>query len=138
MSTLASLALSLAGLIFQEPGTPAAMIVGTWRGTSTCVDPQADRACRDEVVVYDVDSAAGPRGPVRMSADKVVEGVRQPMGLLRLQYDSASHSWFADFTARVHARWSFEPRGDVMVGTLRELPSARLVRRVTVRRGPPG
>jgi hypothetical protein len=133
-----SLIVSLVGLIVQGPGTPAARILGTWRGTSTCVDRQTDRACSDEVVIYDVDSAAGPQGPVRMSADKVVNGVRQPMGLLRLQYDSTSHSWFADFTTRVHGRWSFEPHGEVMVGTLRELPSARLVRRVTVRRSPPG
>lgn len=126
----------LAGLLLQAPGTPAARILGTWRGTSTCVDKQTDRACTDEVVIYDVDSAAGPRGPVRMSADKVVDGVRQPMGVLRLQYDSTSRTWFADFTTRVPVRWRFEPRGDVLVGTLTEEPSARVIRRVTARRGP--
>ena len=95
-----------------------------------------DRACSDEAVIYVVDSAAGSRGPVRMLADKVVGGVREPMGVLRLQYDSISHSWSEELAARFHGRWSFEPQGDVMVGSLTELPSGRRVRRVAVRRTP--
>lgn len=132
--TYASLALAL--LVFQAPETPAAGILGTWRGTSICVDRQADPACSDESVIYEVDSAAGPRGPVRMLADKVVNGVREPMGALRLQYDSTTRSWSAELTTRLHSRWSFEPQGDAMAGALRELPSERLVRRVMVRRTP--
>ena len=120
--------------VFQKPDTPAAKILGTWRGTSICADPQVDRACRDEEVVYDIDSAAGPSGPVRMRADKVVGGVRQAMGELRLRYDSTTDTWSAEVVTRFRSRWSFAPRGDVMAGALAELPSQRLVRRVTVRR----
>jgi hypothetical protein len=123
-------------LFLQAPGTPASAILGTWRGTSICVDRATDRSCRDETVVYEVDSAAGPRGPVRMRADKIVGGVREPMGVLRLQYDSTTRRWSMEFEARFHARWSFEPAGDSMLGALRELPSLRLVRRVAVRREP--
>src|ERR1044072_7087199 len=47
-------------LFLQAPGTPASAILGTWRGTSICVDRATDRSCRDETVVYEVDSAAGP------------------------------------------------------------------------------
>jgi hypothetical protein len=129
-------AFPLVFLVLQAPDTPAARILGTWHGTSICVDRQVDRACGDEEVIYEIDSAAGPSGPVRMRADKVVSGVREPMGELRLQYDSTAHSWSAEFTARLHVRWSFEPQSDVMFGTLRELPSERLMRRVTVRRVP--
>jgi hypothetical protein len=56
------------------------------------------------------------------------------MGVLRLEYDSTAHTWSAELTTRFHGRWSFEPQGDVMVGALTELPSERLVRRLTVHR----
>jgi hypothetical protein len=124
----------LAAFTFQTPDTPAAKVLGTWRGTSICADPHVDRSCRDEEVVYDIDSAVGPSGPVRMRADKVMSGVRQSMGALRLRYDSMTHTWSAEIMTRFQSRWSFEPHGDVMAGALTELPSQRRVRRVTVRR----
>ncbi len=128
--------LALALLLPQTPQTPAARILGTWQGRSICADRQVDRACVDEEVIYDVDSASSPRGPVRMRADKVVSGVRQAMGVLRLGFDSTTQVWSAELTARLHARWSFAVRGDVLEGTLTELPSERLVRRATARRAP--
>lgn len=125
----------LAFVTAKVPQEPARQIVGTWHGTSICADPQTDRACRDEEVIYDVDSAASPRGPVRFRADKVVAGVRENMGTLHLTYDSTTQSWSADLTtARIQARWTFQPQGETMVGALRELPSNRLMRRVAVRR----
>src|SRR4051812_31192266 len=81
---------------FQRPKQPATLILGTWHGTSTCIDKKTDTSCHDEEVIYDVDSAGSPRGPVRMSADKVVNGVRDNMGVFTLAYDSTSHSWSAD------------------------------------------
>ena len=72
------LAVALALLAAQGPPTPAALIAGTWHGTSSCLDRLVDRACQNEEVVYQIDSAAGPRGPVTIRADKVVNGVRQP------------------------------------------------------------
>ena len=128
--------LALALLLPRTPQTPVAAILGTWRGTSICVDRQVDRACRDEAVIYEVDSASSSRGPVRMRADKVVGGVRQPMGVLRLGFDSTTQIWSAELTARLRARWSFAVKGDVLEGTLTELPSGRLVRRATARRAP--
>jgi hypothetical protein len=126
---------ALALLAAQGPPTPAALISGTWHGTSSCLDRIVDRACRDEEVVYKVDSAAGPRGPVSIRADKVVNGVPQPMGVFRLNYDSTSASWFVEFsTSRFRGRWTYEVHDSVMVGRLSELPSQRLVRRVAVRR----
>jgi len=110
---------------------PAASFLGIWRGVSTCVDRSHDPACHDENVIYQVDSAAGPRGPVTMQADKVVNGVRQPMGAFRLTYDSAAHAWATEFTTpRFHGRWVFEVEGQRMIGRLTELPSGRLTRRV--------
>ncbi len=112
--------------------TPAAAIVGTWHGTSICVDKQVDRACKDEEVIYEIDSAAGPRGPVRMSADKIVNGARDNMGVFRLTYDSSADLWYADLNMRIRARWTFVPHGNSIVGDLSELPAHRLVRRVEV------
>jgi hypothetical protein len=129
-------AVALALVVFQTPDQPAARILGTWHGTSTCVDRQVDRACGDEEVIYVIDSAAGPRGPVRMAADKLVNGVRQPMGELRLEYDAPSRTWSVDLDARFRARWSFRPQGEDLLGTLTELPGGRLVRRVTAHRVP--
>ena len=114
--------------------SPAQAIVGTWHGTSTCVDKQVDRACKDEEVIYEIDSAAGPRGPVRISADKIVNGARDNMGVFRLTYDSTADLWFADLNTRIRARWTFVPHGNSIVGDLRELPARRLVRRIAVRR----
>ena len=111
-------------------------ILGTWRGSSICVDRAHDPACKDEAVIYQVDSLMIPTGPVRMSADKIVNGVRQPMGVLWLRYDSTAHAWSMEFQTRSRERWSFVANGDTMTGTLVELPSGRLVRRVTTSRQP--
>ena len=118
----------LAALGAQEP---AASVLGMWRGVSTCVDRSHYPACQDEDVIYQVDSAAGPRGPVTMHADKLVNGVRQPMGAFRLTYDSAANAWATEFTTpRFHGRWVFEVHLQLMLGRLTELPSGRLARRV--------
>lgn len=111
-------------------------ILGTWRGSSICVDRAHDPACTDEQVIYQVDSLASPTGPVRMAADKIVNGVRRPMGVFRLNYDSTTRAWSVEFHARFNARWSFTLQGDHMTGTLVELPAGRLVRRVTTSRQP--
>jgi hypothetical protein len=131
---LACAALSPTRLSAQSRPGPVAGILGTWHGTSICVDRARDTACHDEEVIYQVDSAAGPAGPVRMVADKVVDGARESMGELRLRYDTTTRAWSAELRARSHMRWSFEPKGDAMSGTLIELPSGRLIRRVAVRR----
>jgi predicted GH43/DUF377 family glycosyl hydrolase len=127
---------SRVGVAVWDPQAPADRILGTWHGESICVDKQVDRACKDEEVIYEIDAAAGPRGPVRISADKIVNGVRENMGAFTLSYDSSADQWFADLNARIRARWTFVARGDSIVGDLSELPGHRLVRRIAVRRMP--
>ena len=117
-----------------QAGTPADRITGAWHGTSLCVDKQVDRACHDEEVIYVIDSAAGPRGPVRWQADKIVNGVRENMGVLRLTYDSTAQNWFFDMHTRYHGRWTVAVRGDSLLGDLQELPAHRLVRRIAAGR----
>ena len=129
-----SLPLAFSLLPAQSPLGPASLIVGTWRGSSICVDPARDTACRNEEVIYEVDAAASATGPVQMRADKIVDGSRQAMGAFELRYDATTHAWSAELQTRLHVRWSFEPTGDRLAGTLSELPSGRLIRRVAARR----
>jgi beta-1,2-mannosidase len=124
------------GVAVSDPQAPADRILGTWHGTSICVDKQVDRACHDEEVVYVIDSAAGPRGPVRWQADKIVNQVREPMGVSRLTYDSSGDNWFVDINTRFRGRWTLVVRGDSIVGDLSELPAHRLVRRIALQRMP--
>jgi len=121
-------------LLLQGNSPPADLIVGSWHGTSLCADKQVDRACHDEEVIYVIDSAAGPRGPVRMQADKIVNGAREPMGAFRLTYDSTGKRWFVDITMRTSMHWSFAVQGDSLLGEAREMPARRLFRRIAVGR----
>jgi len=125
---------SRVGVAVWDPQSPAAAILGAWHGTSLCADKQVDVACHDEEVIYVIDSAAGPRGPVRWQADKIVNGVRENMGVSSLSYDSTSDTWFWDLNMRVRGRFTFRLRGDSLVGDLREGSSHRLVRRIAVGR----
>src|SRR5215472_9563872 len=57
-------------------------VLGTWEGESICtVRPSA---CHDEHVIYDV--TRGDAGKLSMSADKVVNGERQNMGIIDCKY----------------------------------------------------
>jgi hypothetical protein len=129
----------LFALLFAMQGPePAKEILGVWHGTSLCVDKKIDTACHDEEVIYTVDSAATPRGPVRMQADKIVNGQRLDMGTFHLKYDSTTHAWSDGMhTPSGHdILWMFEPRGQEMNGALLDLPSRRVVRRVAAKRIP--
>jgi hypothetical protein len=130
---------AVAGLGFaQAQAAPVAAIVGTWQGTSICVDHVKDPACRDEIVIYDVDSLSTPRGTVNMRADKVVNGVREFMGAMQFAYDAGTKSWSSELTTpRFHGLWAFTIEGNAMNGSLLELPGRRQVRRVSVKRSTP-
>ena len=125
---------SRVGVAVWTPQAPANLVVGAWHGTSLCADKQVDRACNDEEALYVIDSAAGPRGPVRWQAEKIVNGAREIMGITSLTYDSTAGNWFWVFTARLPGRFTLAVRGDSLVGDLREVSSQRLVRRIALTR----
>src|SRR5262245_40743389 len=64
-------------------------IVGTWRGSSICVDRQAAPACTDETVVYDITATPGKADTVTVKADKIVNGTRELMASLDYTHDAA-------------------------------------------------
>jgi hypothetical protein len=114
---------------------PVDEIVGTWRGTSACVDRQAAPACSDEQVIYEI--VANPRQPdvVTVRADRVVDGKRVSMGVLDFTYEATSRSWTSEFdTPRVHALWRLSVSGATLSGTMTLLPSKAVVRRVDLRK----
>jgi hypothetical protein len=111
-----------------------AELLGTWRGTSTCSDRVAAPACHDEVVVYEFTAGATP-GTVHWVADKIVDGVREPMGEFDLAYDAAEACWKADYVnPRVHLVWRVTVDGARLTGTGRLLPGNQTVRTLDARR----
>jgi len=111
-----------------------AEFVGTWRGTSTCVNPQIAPSCTDETVVYEVRGSENGKAVV-LKADKVVDGRRVPMGDLEFVYSEKESCWRSEFTTpRVHGVWCLAMEKHSMTGSLRVLPSNAEVRKVQVKR----
>ncbi len=126
----------LAAVMMAPPeAAPRAAILGTWRGTSTCVDRTRHPACKDEVVIYDFREKAGDARAVTLDAKKVVDGEVLPMGELDFAWDADEGAWTCEMkTSRVHALWSFVVKGNEITGTLVDLPGGERVRNVAVRR----
>jgi hypothetical protein len=132
-ATVALLAVAL-GASAQTAAQDAAAIVGTWRGTSVCVDLVAHPACHDEFVVYEVTGPAAD-GTVRLQADKIVEGKREAMGELSFAFARDTGTWIADFERpRMRGRWSLRIDGTTMAGTLASLPDGKVARRVSLKK----
>ena len=108
--------------------------VGTWRGSSTCVNRQIAPACQDETVIYEVRRADKPN-TATLKADKVVDGQRVPMGELDFLYDEKNACWRSEFTTpRVHGVWCLIVQGTSMTGSLRVLPENADARKVQLTR----
>lgn len=137
---ISGLAAAVALLVIAgEPPVPAAdpraEILGTWRGTSTCVRFPGNASCHDEVVVYEFRASEGRT--VRLAAYRVVGGAPELMyeldGFAR---DAATGRWSAEFeNARVHLLWSYAVRADTLSGTCTDFRDPRIVfRSVEARR----
>jgi len=132
---VAAFVLVVACAMGEASAEPVDEIVGTWRGTSTCVDRQAAPACTDEQVIYEIAASPGQPDSVKVTADKVVDGKRVPMGVLDFTYEASSGSWTSELDSlRVHALWRLSVSGATLSGTLTLLPSRAVVRRVDLRK----
>jgi hypothetical protein len=110
-------------------------IVGTWSGSSVCVDRQAAPACNDEQVVYEINASPGKPNMVTAKADKVVDGKRVSMGILEFTHDAKSGSWTSEFdTPRFHALCRLTVNGAMLTGALTLLPSKAVVRKIDLRK----
>ncbi len=113
------------------PATP----LGTWTGTSKCVDRTQYPACTDEAVVYRFTASPSGASSTVLTADKLVNGQPQTMGVMEFTFDPALHAWVSEFSnSRIHAVWTLvlNREGNGLTGTLVELPSRTLIRRISV------
>ena len=129
----------LAGLVLpltlSSIYTQGADIVGSWRGTSNCVDKTHFPACKDEQVIYDVRPMGSGRDTVTVRADKVVNGVREFMA--EFDFHRADSTWVAEYqNSHVRLQIVLRVRGAHMTGILTDEPSGRRVRDITLDRVP--
>ena len=118
--------------------TPAhsqsAGIIGSWQGTSLCVDKTHFPACNNEQVIYDVRAHGSRRDSVTLRADKIVNGVRDFMGEFDFAY-SADSSWVARVEVpRGKIRIVVRVRAAHMTGFMMEETSQRRVREMALDR----
>jgi hypothetical protein len=119
----------------EQGGGAVDEIVGTWSGSSVCVDRQAAPACNDEEVVYDINASPARPNTVTAKADKVVNGKRVSMGALEFTHDAKSSSWTSELdTPRFHAFWRLTVKGAMLTGTLTLLSSKAVVRKIDLRK----
>jgi len=117
----------------QETQRQASAILGTWEGTSICVDLKLAPACKDEVVIYEFTAGAG--GLVHLAADKVVNGERGRMYDADFSYDPVKRRWSYEFNnGRYHGLWWYQLDGDKAHGQLDDVASGKQVRKVEVRK----
>jgi len=109
-------------------------LVGTWRGTSICADREHWPACNDEQVIYEARLKHRAPDTVTVSADKVVNGVRDNMG----EYDfvlAADSSWVSEFRmGGNHGRIVLRIAGTRMTGVLLDVTSGRTARKMALER----
>ena len=133
MRKLAPMVVLLA--VAHEPawaGSSTDAIVGTWHGSSLCVDRKAAPACNDETVVYDIVATAGKKDTVTVTADKVVDGKPLTMGVLDFTRETDG-GWTTEIeTPRVHVLWRLTVDGRKMTGTMAQVPSKTVVRRMAL------
>jgi hypothetical protein len=123
----------LAGAAFAQG--PREQLVGTWRGTSLCLDRAALPACTDEQVVYDIAAPTSASDVIVVKADKIVEGRREPMGEVTFRPDVATGRWVSEIkTPNVHALWHLALRDGGLRGGMMLLPSTTAVRIVELKR----
>jgi len=123
-----------AAAVFAAP--PADQVLGTWNGTSLCVQSPDFPACRDETVVYEFRKAAAGDA-VTLAAFKIVDGQKGLMGEMDFSWDAKQGAWTSEFqNARYHGLWTFFVKGDAITGTLVDLPSRKPVQNVAVERAP--
>lgn len=132
--SLAALAALSLALCASAAHAQAADIIGSWRGTSTCVDLEHWPACHNEVASYDVAATSGVQDTVTLQAYKVVNGVRDLMGESDFS-PAADGSWVSDFGIGTNrSRIVLRITGSHMTGRFIDLGSGRTVREMVLDR----
>lgn len=131
--TLAALMLLISGSSANPATGDGSDLVGNWTGDSICVGPFP--ACHDEKVIYRIPKGPDTAGTVTITADKIVNGKPELMGVLDFKYDAAKDTLTCDFVrGNTHGLWEFSVQGNTMEGTLVVLPEKTLARRVKLKK----
>lgn len=110
-------------------------LVGNWSGESICVNKEKFPACNDEQVIYRIVPAKGKSDTVTITADKIVNGKPETMGVFDFVYDPQKHTLSSEFkNSRVHLIFELAVKGDILEGTLAALPDRTIVRRIKVKK----
>src|SRR5262245_39122182 len=108
--------------------------VGTWRGTSTCVNREFAPACQDEVVVYDVARTDKP-GAAHLKAYKIVDGEKGLMGESDFTFDEKKGCWTSEFrNAKVHIVQCLTIDGTTMAGRMNDVATGTKIREMALTR----
>ena len=125
-----AIVLTLVALAAAPPSTGADLgaFLGTWRGTSTCVNREFAPACKDEVVVYEVAKTEKP-DTVHLKAYKIVNGEKGLMGESDFTFDAKKKCWSSEFeNGRVHIVQCLTIQGKAMKGTINDVPTGTKIR----------
>ena len=87
------------------------LLIGTWKGTSICQIKNSP--CHDETVVYHISKNNGV-DTFYITANKIVNGVEEGMGVLPFVYNSKTNK----LTSTAYGAWTFNVSGDKLDGTL--------------------
>ena len=118
-----------------EQGVEISKLVGNWSGESICVNKEKFPACNDEQVVYRIVVTTGKPNTVTITADKIVNGKPETMGVFDFVYDRQKGSLTSEFkNSRVHLIFELAVHGNVLEGTLATLPDRALVRRIKAKK----
>ena len=110
-------------------------LVGNWSGESVCVNKEKFPACNDEKVIYRIVVATGKSDTVTITADKIVNGKPETMGVFDFVYDRQKRILTSEFkNSRVHLIFELAVKGDLLEGTLATLPDRTLVRHIKVKK----
>src|SRR4051812_43802791 len=108
-------------------------LIGDWTGDSLCQGYRP--ACHDEKVVYHIIKTPDKPDTVTLSADKIVDGKPELMGVFDFKYDAEKETLTSEFTrGNTHGVWELTVKGDEMEGTLIILPDKTIGRRVKVKK----
>jgi len=108
--------------------------VGTWRGTSTCVNRTFAPACKDEVVVYEVARTEKPE-IAHLKAYKIVQGEKGLMGESDFTFDAKRGCWASEFrNDKVHIVQCLTIDAKTMTGTLSDVPTGTKIREMALTR----
>jgi Protein of unknown function (DUF3224) len=109
---------------------------GDWTGESICVGEVG--ACKDEQVVYHVSVDSADETKVKIGADKIVNGKPDFMGDIVLKYDARNNTLTGNLDSpRGRGLWEFTVKGNMMWGTLSQLPEKKIVRQIRLTKTEP-